>query len=124
MTLPFLGSFQQRETVVTVTQDVVQSLRRSQNRAMSGNRGEAWGVYFEEHGYSEFAGSQYDDRIEGLTRDRTLPKSITILGSKDVIFSPLLGTVDRDHEITISTPEAGTYTITINRAGGIFLGDL
>lgn len=120
ITLPFLGKFQQEETLTTVTQDIVQTLRRAQNKSMNGERGVAWGVALQEGAYIQFAGPSYSSgRIVRLDEKHTLQKTFTLYGPPEILFAKRTGYVGTEAVITLQGPERGLSNITVNAEGGI-----
>lgn len=124
ITLPFLGKFQQSETLNTISGDIVQMLRQTQNKAMTGQRDNDWGVHFSNNQYTQFSGSTYEDRNARLDLERSIPDAFTLGGATDIIFQKLRGGIATQRAIRINGPEGVTVQILINTAGGIFLEEL
>lgn len=119
-TLPFLGKLQEAETLQSVSQDVIQTLRRAQNRAMTGQHGTAWGVMFGEQEFILYGGKSFVDRTERFDERHVVSDVFSFLGLNDVTFSPLTGKPSVEGSIHMTHPEGGTVSITVNNAGGIF----
>ena len=119
--LPFFGTFQQQETLATVSQDTLQTLKRAQHRAMSGQRDRAWGVRFTERGFTLYGGVTYAERQRQLDEVHRVDTSFTFSGLPEVTFRKIQGTPSGTGTITIAHPEGGAARITVNDAGGIFL---
>lgn len=120
ITLPFVGNFQQIETIEMLRQDLVQTLRMAQNRAMTRQNDIKWGVRFEPDSYTLFAGPSFEERIEGMDYKHILKGGFVLSGTETIIFYAD-GTPNSPRTLTLSHTETGNVQIDVNAVGGIFL---
>lgn len=120
VTLPFLGRFQQRQTLHSVTQDVMQTLRRAQHKSMIGEGDAPWGVWLGTGFTVLYAGQGYGERNVRLDERHTVARTFRFGGARDVRFAPVSGMrISSGDTITISHPEAGESAIGVNEAGAV-----
>lgn len=120
-TLPFLGRFQQRETLSTITDDVTRALRTAQHKAMSGEQDTQWGVRFEPATYILYAGKSYKNRLQQFDRRRGVPRTLIFSGEQEINFAKRTGApVFGSGILVLRPPEGEPSFISINAAGGIF----
>lgn len=120
ITLPFLGNFQQVETIEVLRQDLGQTLRMAQHRSMTQQNGLKWGVRFDPNRYTLFAGPSYEERIAGMDNEYVLKSGFALSGAETIIFSEN-GMPNAPRTLTLSHPEVGNIQISVNAVGGIFL---
>lgn len=120
-TLPFLGVFREVETLSSISEDAVQTLRRAQARAMTGERERQWGVRFEDGRFVLFGGPSYEGRLAALDEVHNIPDAYAFSGLPEITFLSLRGTPREHGIVTVLHPEGGEKTIAVNAAGGIFL---
>ena len=121
-TLPFLGRFQQRETLTTISEDVTRALRTAQHKAMAGEHDAHWGVQFDRGAYILYAGPNYMNRMKQFDRRHAVPRTLTFVGADDINFAKKTGLpASGSGVLTLQPPEGNPSSITINDAGGIFL---
>ena len=118
-TLPSAIRFYRVQQIDNITEEVVQTLRRAQLKAMSVNNDSVFGVYFGLTGqYILFRGNSYntrDDEEIFYTLD-----DISFSGISEVIFLKLIGDPNITGNIIISLDNE-TRTININSLGRINL---
>lgn len=120
-TLPFLGRFQQSESLLTITQDVTHALRTAQQKAMAGEYGSNWGVRFENGAYILYAGPNFQERQKQFDRRHGTPRTLHFIGNHDVNFQEGTGVPTSGTGVLLLQPPEGTGShITINTVGGIF----
>jgi prepilin-type N-terminal cleavage/methylation domain-containing protein len=117
--LPFVGRFQQSQTIKTHTQNVVQVLRRAQNRAMLGERDSAWGVKFQTGAYILYAGSHYVGRNFRFDETHAIASAFSFGGFSEVTFTKGLGTPVAAGTLTITHANGQFQPITIGSGGSI-----
>ena len=115
MTLPFLGKFQTSETLETHGQDIVQTLRRAQHRAGSGQRDKAWGVYFTSGQYVLYAGNSYVGRDSVFDEKHKVASAYSFSGSGELTFHKLTGAAMTGGTIIITHSDAGSKMIEVMR---------
>ena len=120
VTLPFLGKFQQQETITTITHDLQQTLRRAQNRSMHGQHGQPWGLAFTPQSYTLYAGPSFSSgRIVGLDEVHVLPDVYQIFAPLDLQFTPRTGRLNKPVSIRIQGPQQTVSEIQLNPEGAI-----
>ncbi|MDD4628635.1 MAG: type II secretion system protein [Candidatus Peribacteraceae bacterium] len=115
--VPLIGSFQERQTLKTHAQNVVQVLRRAQNRAMLGERDSMWGVKFQTGSYILYAGSDYAGRNFRFDETHGVPVAIRFAGFSEVMFNKGLGSPVTPGLLTITHVNGQLQTITIGSNG-------
>ena len=85
-------NFYQSQQLEAVTQEVVQNLRKAQQKSTLVDRDSAFGVYFTENSYTLFKGDSYEDRDQDFDEVFILPQIATIGGLPEIVFSKLEGT--------------------------------
>ncbi len=120
-TLPFLGSFQEQETIDAVTANISRNLRTAQQMAMAGEHDSSWGVRFGHGTYTIYAGKSYDSRQPALDRRHAFPLAFTFSGPDEVNFAEGTGeTTTGSGVLLIGTPGGLLSSISINMAGAVF----
>lgn len=123
-TLPFLGMFREAETLSSISEDVAQTLRRAQHRAMSGQRERPWGVKFGEGHFILFGGASFARRLPALDELHRVPPTYTFSGLAEIAFTPLTGMpMQGSGTVTISHPDGGSKRVEVNAVGAIFLAE-
>ena len=117
--LPFLAKFQQTQTLSTVHENIVQSLRRAQHRAVIGERDSAWGVRFLSGSYVLYAGNSYAGRTTGLDERHTVAAVYSFAGRTEITFRKLGGSAMTGGTLTINGGAGGVKTIQVNSVGKI-----
>lgn len=120
-TLPFLGRFQQRATLQSTTEDVVQALRTAQQRAMAGERDESFGVEFLQGEYVEYIGLDYAHRSRAFDRRHVVLRSLHFVGDRDINFTRLTA-MSRFGARVLRIDEQGAdaTTIDVTPMGAVF----
>jgi len=119
VSLPFAGGFQSASILRSAEDDVVQTLRRAQHRAVTGTQDSAWGVHFLGARFTLYAGDSYDDRNPDLDEVHTPKGSPTFYGASEITFAKLKGTAYPSGTITISHSVGGVTVVVVNAAGRI-----
>ena len=118
---PFLGSFQQTETMETLSQEVVQILQRARHRAAAGQRDSAWGASFQTGSYILYAGGSYATRNTAFDEQHTVASAYTFSGASEITFEKFSGRASAAGTVTITNPVAGSKSVVVNSAGAISL---
>lgn len=121
VTLPFLGMFQQTQSIGTYAQSIEAALRDAELRAQNGQRGSMWGVSFQAHAYVLFAGSTYATHLPASDETHTVASSYTLSGPSEIDFQKVTGKPVSAGTIVVSDPGVGQESVTVNAEGGIDL---
>jgi len=118
LAIPFYQSFQVGSQLDNTTQELSQTLRRAQAKAMAVESLSAFGVHFESESFTVFEGTSY---IPGDPINEVIPftSAITItpaMGS-EVVFSSLYGETTHAGTITIIASNGASRILTINDLG-------
>ncbi len=119
--LPFIGTFQQAQTLQASTDELLQTLRRAQNASMTGQYGSAWGVHREEASFTKFSGPSYELRNPRLDEVHTIAEQYSLLGPREILFEPLTGTVSKEVTLSMHNTQDDVFAIRILPSGAIFL---
>ncbi len=120
---PLYYSFSVSEQLNTETQELLQTLRRAQIRAISGEADLRFGVYFLSNQYILFAGNSYatrdSDFDEVYNLSPTLFLSWSLGGPSEVVFNKVKGTPSVVGTVTLTSVNNKTKTLSINQVGKI-----
>lgn len=118
ISLPVLGSFNERNNLDVATQGIVSQLRRGQTYARGVNGDSQWGVHVQSGDATLFKGVSYAGRDASFDEITTIPSSITASGTTDILYSKLEATPSTPGTITLtSTNNNQSRTITVNAEG-------
>lgn len=121
LAIPFYQSFQVSSQLDNTVQELVQTLRRAQAKAMASENYQSYGILFEPHKFILFGGTSYnpnDPFNEEVELSNVLTVDYSGLGGNSVIFSRIRGLPDHLGSITVST-SAESQTISINYFGAV-----
>lgn len=116
--LPLGLDFYKSQQLQTYTQQILQTLRRAQFKAMAGEADSNFGVYFTNNDYTLFRGDSYAAREVQYDEVFDLPQIITVSGPSEVVFSKSEGKPSWWGNIILSS-DSFTQTININEIGRI-----
>lgn len=116
ISLPQLGSFQQRQTLTVLADEVEQALIRTRSAAMSGYGSSDWGMYVESNGYTVFSGSSYALRDTNADEYVSVQGSLSFAGSSEIVFRSPFGT-SSGGTIVLQQNSGEQRTITISESG-------
>lgn len=129
LAIPLYVNFQSESLLDTTSQDIVQTIREAQTRAMAGDGDRPWGVNFAVVGddaqYTLFRGVDYANRDPAYDRSAVLAGSLTFgaldfsNGSTTVVFQKVRGMTDNFGSLTLTSTNGETATITVNAAGAV-----
>ena len=114
-------NYKQRQALSSATQEIVTVLRNAQDRSISQESGNRWGVYFE----NPLSGSAFYDLFQGLNYATNTIVSRNVLpsgiqfdtpasgSSSTIIFSPVTGLPNSQTTIKISLLNSSTNSSTI-----------
>ena len=123
LSVPFYQSFQIRTQLDDNGEEIVQTLRRAQSKAMAIEDDQVFSVHFESNKFVLFKNTPYNpnDPDNEIT-DLPLTLSISINlngGGSDVVFDKLKGTTVNYGTVTISSVNNESRTISISKSGKI-----
>lgn len=121
VTAPLLGNLQMTETLDSHAENVLDALRRAQQRTVTGERDSKWGVHCATSSYTLFAGESYASRSMQFDEVHNLQGGYTCAGLTDIIFTPVTGTPSSSGVFTISHPATGTMGVRIGSGGTLLL---
>lgn len=129
LSIPLYANFQSESLLDTSSEDIVQTIREAQTRAMAGDGDRPWGVYFavvnDDAQYSLFRGVDYLSRDTDYDRVTVLADSLTFSaldfssGGATVIFQKIRGTTLNHGSLTLASTNGETVTIAVNAAGAV-----
>lgn len=118
LTIPLGINFYNDQQLNTVTEDMIQALRRSQLKSMS-QAEYSFGVYLgsgQSGQYVLFRGDSYENRDDEEIFD--IPDNISFSGLSEITFSRIEGMPSVSGDITL-TSDVGIRIININQLGRI-----
>lgn len=120
-----MSSSVNRNDLVNVSTDVVDTLRRAEWHTMNGKQNDVWGVHFTPHDFTLYRGATYvagapENVITTVPNSTTLSQIIIQGGGSDVLFNSSLGNTSNAATITVELNEtAEKKTILVNPVGAI-----
>jgi prepilin-type N-terminal cleavage/methylation domain-containing protein len=115
---PVYNTVQSKNNLDVATAGVVQSLRRAQSSAESGNADSNWGVKLSATSTIVFAGNPYASRQASFDEKLDLPGAVTVSGLLEIVFNKFSGLPQSTGTTTITNP-FGSKNIILNGAGTI-----
>lgn len=94
LSLPLGLDFYRSQQLEAQSQEIVQTLRRAQLKAMSVEDDSSFGVYFTDDNYTLFKGGSYTTRETQHDEVFNLPLILTLNGLSEVVFSKLEGVLE------------------------------
>lgn len=119
-TFGLAGRLIQKSALQNTEENILTTLGEAQDRAMKGEQGSAWGVYFQTGSYILYAGNAYVLRTIALDRRQMVPTTYSFSGLHEVTFRKITGKPFTGGTIAIQYAEAGTSVIAVNSVGSIF----
>ena len=123
LSVPFYQSFQIRTQLDDNGEEIVQTLRRAQSKAMAIEDDQVFSVHFESNKFVLFKNTPYNpnDQDNEIT---DLPSTLSISvnlngGGNDLVFDKLKGTTSNYGTATISSVNNESRTINISKIGKI-----
>lgn len=120
LSLPITLDFYRSQQLDSCIQEIVQTLRRAQLKAMSIENDSSFGVYLTNVNYTLFKGSSFGNRDIEFDEVFDLSRTITVGGVQEVVFSKFEGLPSVTGDIILSNNRS-SQTITINKIGRINL---
>lgn len=113
---PFYISFYTSSQIDTTTQEVVQSLRRAELKALNNENDDSWSIKLVDDKMILYKGTDYPTRDSNYDEEIQIPKSIQITGTSDITYQKSSGSSSFSGNLTI-TDQKDTSILTINRKG-------
>lgn len=120
ITFPLGLDFYKRQQLQTHSQQILQTLRRTQLKAMAVEADSSFGIYITNDNYTLFKGVSYQNRDPQCDEVFDLPTIITVSGPSEVVFSKFKGEPNMIGNIILNS-DGLTQTININEIGRINL---
>ena len=117
-TMPVGFRFFQTQRLDETTMDILQTLRRANNQAISQKNDSAFGVKFFPGSYTLFQGGSYIARVVSKDEDFDLPIGTSVTGIDEVNFSKLNGTPSFTGAFSINSG-SDSQSVSINAYGKI-----
>lgn len=91
MIVPVSLDFYKNQELETQTQSIIQTLRRTQSKAMASESDSAFGFYIANQNYTLFKGNSYATRDTQYDEVFELPEIISVGGLNEIVFTKLDG---------------------------------
>jgi len=130
MSVVLLGPSQKQSDLQSSSQEIINALRRAQNRTLASENESTFGVFIDTisnpHQYILFQGVDYVNRVLALDEISSLPESIefsvvNLGGGDEIVFDRVDGTTSQPGSITVrlKSPPSQTRIIYIDALGVI-----
>lgn len=120
LAIPFYQSFQISSALDNAGQEIIQSLRNAQSKAMSSQGLSSYGVHFDTNQFVIFKGNIYNPvDAENEIFEVANTVDITSNGSYNVVFSVGEGLPDAQPIITVTSSNNKSKSISINELGRV-----
>lgn len=119
--LPFIGRFQQSQTLQSLSEDIAHALSRAQVRAMTGDGAMRWGLRILSGSYVLYAGTSYAAHVAAHDEIHTVALPAVFAGQREYTFDGVNGKPTRSGSLILTDSSGNSATITVNAQGGIFL---
>jgi prepilin-type N-terminal cleavage/methylation domain-containing protein len=116
-TLPLSYKFLTQNDLELATQKIVQSIRRAEFLAASGNSDSTWGVHVATTDVTLFNGTGYLARDLSKDEKLSFDNVVTLGGTTDFVFQKLSGYPISSGTITLTSQDNVVKTIIINNRG-------
>lgn len=117
LSLPVYNSFQTRNELDSTALALVSSLRRAQIYARGAQNDLQWGVRVQSGAITLFRGNVFASRDTAYDEVTTLPPTMAVSGTSEVIFTKLTGLPAAAGSTTLTAANNETRTVTINAKG-------
>jgi len=117
-TMPVGFRFFQTQRLDETTSDILVTLRRANNQAISQKNDSGFGVKFLPGSYVLFQGDSYALRVVSYDEDFDLPVGISVIGIDEVNFSKLNGTPSFTGVFSVHSGN-DSQNVSINKYGKI-----
>lgn len=119
LALPVYHDFQVRNDLENSLDMTVQTLRRAEFLAVSGDGNDDWGVYFQETQVTVFNGPSYAARDQNKDELFFLFQSVTHSGMNEIVFTKSTGIPTGFGDIVLTGANNEVRTISVNSKGMI-----
>lgn len=114
LTYPYMWTYLARQQLAVTTEDIITSLKRAQNKAITNEENTAWGIFFYDDYYLII---KYPSESE--SENFSLPNNLSVTGDM-VIFQKLTGKPEDSATLTIRHSGINEQKIiSINEEGNI-----
>lgn len=115
--VPIYQSFLVKNDLDTAIISISQQIKRAQSLSVSGLEDSLWGIKLETGKAIIFKGSDFSSRDILFDEIFEIPKSISISGVNEIIFSKLYGNPSSFGVITLTSVNSDSRDIIINQKG-------
>lgn len=119
--VPFIGKFQQTQTLKSLSEDIMHTLILAQSNAVNGDQRSRWGVRILSGTYVMYAGASYATRLPARDEAHEILIPITARNQKEFTFEGTHGRAVRSGILQLTDPQLNTVKIQANALGGISL---
>jgi prepilin-type N-terminal cleavage/methylation domain-containing protein len=127
LSVPFIQSFQVSSDLYTHADTITKTLRLAQQKAITGQEGSSWGVYFGNGAkkFILFRGDDYALRDQGYDQEEVYPDVFTVSTDfgDEIYFSLYSGQPSTNGTITIASANNESKDIVIKTFGLIQIND-
>jgi prepilin-type N-terminal cleavage/methylation domain-containing protein len=117
LSLPVYETFVRRNDLDLTTQSVVSSIRRAETYARANSGDSTWGVEFLSSGVTLFKGASYATRDTTWDETISLPNTVTLSGTSEIVFGKLSAAPNAVVSVTLSSTTNDARTVTVNGEG-------
>ncbi len=118
LSAPVFVAYSNRQDLAQAEKNIADALRRAQQYSSQERGNSQWGVRFQTGSVTVFKGASYAARDAGFDEIDTLPSTITMSYSGDIVFSQLYGLPNTTlTQVLTSSLESTTQTVTMNAKG-------
>ena len=133
ISFPAFRFFQKESDLNNSIEEIINTLRLTQNKTLVSEGASSWGVYFststDPHQYTLFKGENYASRATSSDEVHQLPGSVEIYeinlseGGSEVVFDRIVGTTNQFGEVSLrlKTDTSKVKTIYIENSGQVGL---
>lgn len=119
LSLPVYESFVRRNDLDLTAQTIASTIRRAQTYSRGVNQDSTWGMRFASPTVTLFKGASYALRDTTYDETLTIPASMMMTGTSEVVFSKLAATPSTTASISLNSTTNDTRTITVNAGGAV-----
>lgn len=117
-----LSNFLLSSQINSYTNQLVQVMRKAQNRAFSSVYNSDWGLHFsEENSFTLFQGETYANSNSDTHETYEFPQSLSLknIQNSEIVFQNVSGRIPQPMNFSVSNIEGEEYFIEINQLGKI-----
>ncbi len=117
---PFYTSYHYRHLLAETTQEIVESIRVAQARAMAGYNGENHGIHFDSNRYVLFSGSSYNpadpNNLTYPISSKLSISNVSFNGNTELIFERFTGNATPGTLYVMASPD-DIFVISVSEIG-------